>query len=282
MAEHGDSPVAKRCKLASSTLGVEESEAEGSGHNPEQSVIRWCSPPLALSDSIVRLVDRIAAIRLMTIGKEERKQVMKQHGLIPGVPMLLTLASTPEGQIEEPDVLFGSFALHIIRQGKTRTSSSQSVLEVLKGRSWLAVKDDWLITIDQEFSLSLVNPITSKSILLPPLSSNSDRNEELLSDFMKNDDAGGHGPLFIECAVLYKTPRQDGGPFVILLFSSGNIMYPEKTNGMWMTLPNTDRFATRFVDAAYWEERYMVAIGQWGSMKFWDLSMKPIITESPK
>ena len=49
-----------------------------------------------------------------------------------------------------------------------------------------------------------------------------------------------------------------------------------------MTLPNTDRLAQRFVDAAYWEERYMVAISQYGSMKFWDLSMKPIITESPK
>ena len=60
--------------------------------------------------------------------------------------------------------------------------------------------------------------------------------------------------MYIERAMLCKTPRQEDGPFVILLFSDGHIMYNEKGDDTRTVLPIHVRFSFhRFFDAMLWE-----------------------------
>jgi hypothetical protein len=230
---------------------------------------RWATLPSEMVNAVVRYIQDIANISLMTIRRQSAKAVKDVHNLEDGVPMLITSASVGDGLVAESDFVSGAFDLHVVGD----SISYQSHLDVMMGQSWLGSKDDWLVTIDQDVFLSLINPISGKTRSLPSLSNNSLGNDEILSDVRED---GGRGPIYIQRAVLCKTPRQEDGPFVILLFSSGLIMYTEKTKDTWTALPIDERLSfLTFFDVMLMDRR-IVALSIGGRLRIWNIDDNPI------
>ena len=59
----------------------------------------------------------------------------------------------------------GEFGMHDIAEG----SSFQCQSDLLRGHSWVGGKDDWLVTLDPNLNLALVNLINTGFISLPSL-----------------------------------------------------------------------------------------------------------------
>ena len=86
----------------------------------------------------------------------------------------------------------------------------------------------------------------------------------------------GQGQSYIKRAVLCRTPRRMEGPFIILLFLDGLIMYTKNHADTWTVLPMLDQLGhVTFCDVILIDYS-IIAVGVGVNMMSWNIAVKPI------
>lgn len=220
---------------------------------------------------VVGNINDISNFSLMSISKQYILCVKDVHNLEPGVPLLITSREDNGVFQDNEETISDRFGLHTVDK-QAKILSYQCSLGILSGRSWLCSKHDWLLTIDNSYSLNLINPITGKIVDLPPVDITDQQDIDIFSSINTKHYSDR---MFVQRAVLCKTPMQMDGPFVILILSVNIIMFTKKGEDKWIILRLPACFSFLRFTGAILIGTNVVAAGVGGVMKSWDIYMRP-------
>ncbi|KAL6844082.1 hypothetical protein ACP4OV_025755 [Aristida adscensionis] len=150
--------------------------------------------------------------------------------LRPGAPTMLT--SPPAGYCVH-DLAAGVFSLHDVSTGRSLLAEAEG----LGGRCWVGGKDDWLVTMDEDGGVELLNPITGAGAGLPPLTTVPGVEAKTPNDFRL---PLGLRPS-IQHVALCRTPAHAEGYTAIARFAGGLLAFTLAGDTSWTPLKNPRR-----------------------------------------
>ncbi|CAL4932265.1 unnamed protein product [Urochloa decumbens] len=188
-----------------------------------------------------------------------------------GTLMMITSKSSQDGCLTQDGLEDGIFGVHEVGVGKSFDCKHR----LLRNKSWIGGKDDWLVSTNDCIDLQITNPITADVVPLPRLNTidkfemHTDQEVQVVFEHTHS----------IRRVVLCQTPSSPNGHFAIALFNDGLMACTARGQSDWKLFTHPTQlfsgcythYPEVWLDAIVHQGR-VVAVNEGGYIYAWSMN----------